>query len=63
MTIARGSIWSSTDGRTFQVISEVTIEGNEWVYYRRIDSEYDEPKEFSCFKESFLSRFTKLPEN
>ncbi len=61
--IEKGSIWSSTDGRTFQVINEVEVEGNTWVHYRRIDSEYDEPKEFSCYSESFLARFNKLPQN
>lgn len=61
--INKGSIWQSTDGRKFQVISEIDVDGTKWVHYRRIDSEYDEPKEFSCYTESFLSRFTKLPEN
>jgi hypothetical protein len=61
--ITTGSVWQSTDGRRFQVITEAEVEGKMWVHYRRIDSEYDEPKEFSCYTESFLSRFTKLPEN
>ena len=61
--IERGSIWSSSDGRHFQVIAEAVVEGKEWIHYRRIDSEYDEPKEFSCYKDSFLSRFYKLPSN
>jgi len=61
--ITQGSIWSSPDGRTFQVINEIEREGIAWVHYRRIDSEYDEPKEFSCYKESFLSRFYQLPKN
>lgn len=61
--IPQGSIWQSADGRKFQVITEVEVEGNSWVHYRRIDSEYDEPKEFSCYTESFISRFMKLPEN
>lgn len=61
--INKGSIWQSADGRRFQVITEVEVEGNMWVHYRRIDSDYDEPKEFSCYTESFLSRFHQLPEN
>lgn len=61
--ITQGSVWQSADGRKFQVITELELEGNSWVYYRRIDSEYDEPKEFSCYTESFLNRFTKLPES
>ncbi len=63
MNIERGSIWSSADGRTFQVITQAIVEGKEWVHYRRIDSELEEPKEFSCYKESFLDRFSKLPQN
>lgn len=61
--IERGSVWSSSDGRTFQVIAEAVVEGNTWIHYRRIDNEIEEPKEFSCYKDSFLSRFTKLPQN
>lgn len=61
--ITQGSLWQSLDGRLFQVITEVEVEGNNWVHYRRIDSEYDEPKEFSCYTESFLSRFRQLPQN
>ncbi len=63
MDVERGSVWGSVDGRTFQVITEAIVEGKEWIHYRRIDSEIEEPKEFSCYKESFLSRFTKLPQN
>lgn len=63
MTIERGSLWKSSDGRTFQVITEATVEGKEWIHYRRIDSEIEEPKEFSCYKESFLSRFTRFLQN
>jgi hypothetical protein len=61
MNIEKGSVWSGTDGTTFQVITEVLVEGNEWVHYRRIDNK--DPKEFSCFKESFLARFTRIPKN
>ncbi len=60
--IEKGSVWQSGDGRKFQVITEILLEGNSWIHYRRIDSEYEEPKEFSCYKESFLERFHKLPE-
>ena len=61
--IEHGSLWQSADGSQFQVIAEVIIEGNSWVHYRRINSEYEEPKEFSCYTESFLSRFHQLPKN
>ena len=61
--ITKGSVWQSSDGRKFQVIDQINLEGNNWVHYRRIDSEYEEPKEFSCYTESFLDRFHKLPDN
>ena len=59
--IEAGSVWSSAGGIHFQVISETCIDGNDWIYYRMIDKETEETKEFSCYKVSFLSRFYKLP--
>jgi hypothetical protein len=61
--IEAGSVWSSVGGVHFQVISETYIDGNVWIHYRKIDKETEEPKEFSCYKESFLDRFTKLPKS
>lgn len=61
MNIVNGSKWSSADGKVFVVINVVTTEdGHEWVYYRT--SLGDPPREYSCYTESFLSRFTRLPE-
>lgn len=51
-----GSKWSSSDGKIFVVLSSAKIEGNDWVHYRKENT--DPPQEFSCFEESFLSRFT-----
>ena len=61
--IQEGSVWSSSNVVRFQVINEVHVDGNDWIHYRMIDRETEEPKEFSCYKESFLERFSKLPEN
>ena len=63
MNIEKGSIWAGSDGSKFQVITEAVVDGNDWVHYRRIDTRPTGPEEFSCFKESFLERFTKLPKN
>lgn len=60
-TIEKGSIWSGNSGVQFQVIDQVVIEDQTWIHYRLVSS--DEPKEFSCFKESFLERFTQIPRN
>ncbi len=62
MDISMGSKWSSQDGTEFQVIGTMILEGKEWVYYRASKPKDHMPEEFSCYKESFLSRFTKLPE-
>lgn len=61
--IEPGSMWSSVSGVHFQVISEIHIDNHDWIYYRMIDRETEEPKEFSCYKESFLSRFYRIPKD
>ncbi len=61
--IQPGSVWSSVGGVHFQVINETHIDGNDWIYYRMIDTETEESKEFSCYKESFLSRFHQIPKD
>ena len=61
--IEAGSVWASVNGVHFQVISETHIDGNDWIYYRMFDKETEEPKEFSCYKESFLNRFYQIPKD
>ena len=61
--IEAGSVWTSTNGLHFQVISETHVDGNDWIYYRRITTQTEETKEFSCYKESFLSRFYQIPKD
>ena len=60
MNIKQGSCWTGSDhNKKFVVINEIVIEGVVWVHYR--DAVGDPPKEYSCYRESFLSRFTALP--
>jgi hypothetical protein len=61
--IEAGSIWSSAGGVHFCVISEVHVDDHDWIYYRMIDKETEEAKEFSCYKDSFLSRFYQVPKS
>jgi hypothetical protein len=58
--VKEGSRWWSTDGKTFHVIHRVEIEGKVWIHYLLENKE--ESKEFSCYEESFLARFSPLPE-
>lgn len=62
MEILNGSRWWGVDGRVFVVITTASVEGHEWVYYRTDQPVDHLPKEFSCYTESFLSRFSPLPE-
>jgi len=62
MDIKNGSRWVGTEGRICVVISTTNIEGKDWIYYRSEQPIDHLPKEFSCYQESFLSRFTPLPE-
>jgi hypothetical protein len=56
-----GSKWTASNGKKFRVLNLVEIDGNQWIHY--IEDGKEDPREFSCFLESFLSRFTEGPEN
>lgn len=62
MDIKIGSSWWGGNSAKFVVIGTMIIDGKEWVYYRSAKPKDDMPQEYSCYKESFLSRFTQLPE-
>lgn len=61
MDIKQGSRWAGSGYRQVFIVLSVVETNNEiWVHYR--DEIGDPPREYSCYKDSFLSRFTKLPE-
>jgi hypothetical protein len=62
MEIKSGSRWWASNGEQFVVLATPTIDGNDWVYYRAEKLKNEEVREYSCYKESFLSRFSPLPE-
>ena len=51
-----GSRWRGSQGTIFIIIDLVDIKDHIWVHYR----EDNKSKEYSCFLESFYSRFTEL---
>ncbi len=55
-----GSRWWSGESKQFIVLDVVTIEDHTWVHYRTDDNK-ENPREYSCYLESFLQRFIKLP--
>jgi hypothetical protein len=58
--IKEGSKWGSSDGKEFIVIHVIEKEGHTWIHYR--DNSKSEPREYSCYEESFLVRFRPIPE-
>jgi len=59
MQVKAGTLWTGADRNKFMVISVVEVEGNTWVYYRD-DGVLDEPREYSCYADSFIIRFTPV---
>lgn len=59
MKIEEGSKWVSGDHRIFIVNTVETIENRLWVKYSRVG----EMQEYSCYAESFVSRFTPYINN
>lgn len=61
--IKQGSRWSGNDRTVFVVLHTLEQDGHTWIHYRteKVD-ETGTPKEYSCYQESFLSRFRQLPE-
>jgi hypothetical protein len=60
MNIKQGSRWTGNDhSKQFIVLHVIEQDGHDWVHYR--DEAGDPPREYSCYKDSFLSRFTPIP--
>ena len=52
-----GSKWQGNERDIFVVLSTVVLENHTWIHYRKETT----GQEYSCYLESFLSRFTELP--
>ena len=63
MTIIKeGSKWDNANGKVFRVIQVVEVEGHTWIHYINDRLPENKNREYSCYQESFLSRFRPLPE-
>jgi hypothetical protein len=58
--IKSGTIWADVNSRRYVVLGVLPIEDKMWVHYRLEKQEDHLPNEFSCYEESFLSRFTPI---
>lgn len=63
-TIKEGSLWWAGDHKKFRVIGVVEVDGNTWVHYRDELKGWNQEtaNTYSCYAESFLQRFSPLPE-
>jgi hypothetical protein len=59
-----GSRWYADDIRqVFHVLHTIELEGHTWVHYiKDKTTDINEIREYSCYLESFLTRFRALPE-
>ena len=65
MIVKQGSRWGTADRKHFLVLSVTEIDGHTWVHYREdrgIKVPAIECKEYSCYIESFIQRFSSTPE-
>ena len=58
--VKAGSKWLGNGNDKFHVIHVIELEGHTWVHYIK-ENTTEENREYSCYEESFLSRFRELP--
>ena len=56
MKVEKGQVWSSINRTEFRVLEIVDVEDNTWVHYINTKT----GQEHSCYKDSFLARFTPI---
>jgi len=56
-----GSKWVGNEDNIFRVIHVVDIDSHTWVHYIKENAPEDSDREYSCYEESFLSRFRQVP--
>ena len=59
--VKTGSKWSSVTGQEFRVLDVIEIDSHTWVHYIKEHALEDDIREYSCYIESFLSRFKQQP--
>ena len=59
--VKAGSKWSGNEENIFRVIQVVELDGHTWIHYIKEDEPEDSNREYSCYEESFLSRFREMP--
>jgi hypothetical protein len=60
--VKEGSKWAGNANDKFHVIHVIELEGHTWVHYIKENAPEDSNREYSCYIESFLSRFSPILE-
>jgi hypothetical protein len=58
--IKQGSKWEGNDRNVFRVIQVIKIEDHTWIHYIKENAPEEATREYSCYEESFLSRFREI---
>jgi hypothetical protein len=56
-----GSTWSGNEDNIFRVIHVIELDDHTWIHYIKENAPEDLNREYSCYEESFLSRFRQIP--
>jgi len=57
-----GSKWVGNENNIFRVIHVIELDDHTWIHYIKDNAPEDSTREYSCYEESFLSRFRSIPE-
>jgi hypothetical protein len=55
--VKSGSKWVGNGNEKFHVLDVIELEGHTWVHYIKENAPENAVREYSCYLESFLSRF------
>ena len=56
-----GSKWVGNENNIFRVIHVIELDDHTWIHYIKDNAPEDLNREYSCYEESFLSRFRQVP--
>jgi hypothetical protein len=56
-----GSKWVGNEDNIFRVIHVIELDDHTWIHYIKDNAPEDLNREYSCYEESFLSRFRQIP--
>ena len=59
--VKAGSKWVGNENNIFRVIHVIELDDHTWIHYIKDNAPEESTREYSCYEESFLSRFREVP--